>query len=83
MRLVADIFKQVRDSDFERELHERIELTEKERHSAIAQATTKVATELQYTATEKDTEIRALKTKLEAEEVTLQLAVTQAQSAAK
>lgn len=77
----ADILKQVRDSDFEHQLHERLELAEKEKQSAIALATTKVASELQQAASAKDAVIQELKAKLESEAVARQLAVTQALSA--
>ena len=76
----ADILKQVRDSDFEHQLHERLELAEKEKQSAIELATTKVASELQQTAAAKDSEIQELKAKIDASEVARQLAVTQALS---
>ncbi len=76
----ADILKQVRDSDFEHQLHERLELAEKEKESAIALATTKVASELQQAASAKDAVIQELKAKLESEAVARQLAVTQALS---
>ena len=76
----ADILKQVRDSDFEHQLHERLELAEKEKQSAIALATTKVASELQQVASAKDAVIQELKAKLESEAVARQLAVTQALS---
>jgi hypothetical protein len=76
----ADILKQVRDRDFEHQLHERLELAEKEKQSAIDLATTRVASELQQAAAAKDSEIKELKTKLESESVARQLAVTQALS---
>jgi len=76
----ADILKQVRDSDFEHQLHQRLELAEKEKQSAIELATTKVTSELQQAAIAKDSEIQSLKTKLESEAVARQLAVTQALS---
>ncbi|WP_019883771.1 MULTISPECIES: DUF2130 domain-containing protein [unclassified Methylophilus] len=76
----ADILKQVRDSDFEHQLHERLELAEKEKQSAIELATTKVASDLQQAAAAKDSEIKELKSKLESEAVARQLAVTQALS---
>ena len=65
----ADILKQVRDNDFEKQLHERLELAEQEKRSAIELATTKVSSELQKAAAVKDTEIQQLKAKLDAEEV--------------
>lgn len=76
----ADILKQVRDSDFEHQLHERLELAEKEKQSAVELATTKVTSQLQQEAAAKDSEIQALKTKLETEEVARKLAVTEALS---
>ena len=39
----ADILKQVRDGDFEKQLHERLELAEREKRDAIALAEAKVA----------------------------------------
>jgi len=42
----ADILKQVRDNDFEQQLHERLELAEQDKLNAIELATTKVANEL-------------------------------------
>lgn len=37
----ADILKQVRDGDFEKQLHERLELAEREKQDAIALAEAK------------------------------------------
>jgi hypothetical protein len=68
----------VRDNDFEHQLHERLELAEKEKLTAIELATTRVASELQKSAAAKDSEIQELKNKLQAEEVARQLVVTQA-----
>lgn len=77
----ADILKQVRDSDFEHQLHERLELAEQDKKNAIELATTKVASELQKTAALKDNEIQELRAKLDAEEVARKLAVTEALNA--
>ena len=74
----ADILKQVRDSAFDQQLHERLELAEQEKRSAVELATTKVASELQKTAVAKDTEIQALKARLDAGEVARKLAVAEA-----
>lgn len=76
----ADILKQVRDSDFDKQLHERLELAEQDKRSAIELAKTKLASELQKAASTKDAEIQELKAKIEAGEVARQLAVTQALS---
>ncbi len=77
----ANILKQVRDGDFEQQLHDRLELAEKDKQNAIELATTKVASELQKATTAKDSEIQQLKAKLDAGEVARQLAVIQALSA--
>ena len=62
----ADILKQVRDTDFEKQLHARRELADQEKQRAIELAETKVAGELQKAAAAKDSEIQALKAKLDA-----------------
>ncbi|WP_316159449.1 DUF2130 domain-containing protein [Bradyrhizobium sp. SZCCHNRI3042] len=77
----AEILKQVRDADFEEQLHDRLELAEREKQSALELAKTKLSNELQKTATAKDAEIQELKARLEASEVSQRLAVTQALSA--
>ncbi|WP_429500935.1 DUF2130 domain-containing protein (plasmid) [Robbsia andropogonis] len=77
----ADILKQVRDNEFEQQLHERLELAELDKRNAIELATTKVANELQKVAVQKDFEIQELKAKLDAGEVARKLAVTEALSA--
>ncbi|RYH00403.1 MAG: DUF2130 domain-containing protein [Alphaproteobacteria bacterium] len=76
----ANILKQVRDSEFEQQLHERLELAEKDKSNAIELATTKVANELQKAAAAKDSEIQDLRAKLNAGEVEQKLAVTVALS---
>ena len=74
----ADILKQVRDSAFEQQLHDRLELAEQDKQNAIELATTKITSELQKSATIKDSEIQELKAKLDAGEVARKLAVTEA-----
>ena len=74
----ADILKQVRDGDFEKQLHERLELAEREKQDAIALAEANVTNALQKTAAAKDTEIQALKAQLDEGEVARKLAVTEA-----
>mgnify|MGYP002348264212 CR=1 FL=1 len=78
----ADILKQVRDGDFEKQLHERLALAEQDKRSAVALAQAHMAQELQQAAVAKDTEILGLKAQLEAEEVARKLAVTEALAAA-
>lgn len=77
----ANILKQVRDADFEKQLHERLELAEQQKQSAVELARIKLASELQHAAAAKDTEIQSLKAKLDAIEVAQKLAITQAVSA--
>lgn len=76
----ADILKQVRDGDFERQLHERLELAEQEKRAAVELAETKAASESQKDAAAKDAEISGLRAKLDAGETTRKLAVTEALS---
>lgn len=77
----ANILKQVRDSEFEQQLHDRLELAEQDKRNAIELAETKVASELQKAAAAKDAEIQELKSRLDAGEVARKLAVTEALSA--
>ena len=74
----ADILKQVRDGEFEQQLHERLELAEREKRDAIALAKAEVTNTLQKAAAAKDTEIQALKAQLDAGEVARKLAVAEA-----
>jgi hypothetical protein len=76
----ADILKQVRDSAFEQQLHERLELAELDKRNAVELATTRVASELQQSAAAKDAEIQGLKAKVDAAEVARKLAVAEALS---
>lgn len=77
----ADILKQVRDSEFEQQLHERLELAEQDKRNAVELAQTKAASELQKAAAAKEAEIQELKARLDAGEVARKLAVTEALSA--
>jgi hypothetical protein len=77
----AEILKQVRDGDFERQLHERLELAEREKQNAVELAKAVASSDLQKTAAAKDAEIQGLKSKLETSDVTQKLAVTEALSA--
>ncbi len=76
----AAILKQVRDSEFEQQLHDRLELAERDKRNAIELAETKASNELQKAAAVKDVEIQGLKARLDAGEVTRKLAVTEALS---
>lgn len=76
----ADILKQVRDSAFEKQLHERLELAEQDKRNAVELAQSKVTGESQKAAAAKDAEIQALKARLDAGEVARKLAVAEALS---
>lgn len=77
----AEILKQVRDKEFEQQLHERLELAEKDKMNAVQLATTKITSELEKVAASKEAEIKELKAKLDASEVQQKLAVTEALNA--
>lgn len=77
----ADILKQVRDADFDKQLHERLVLAEQDKLTAVELAEARMVGELQKAAAAKDSEIQTLKAQLDAGEVQRQLAVTQALSA--
>lgn len=76
----ANILKQVRDGEFEQQLHERLELAEQDKRNAVELAHTKGASELQKAAAAKDAEILSLQAKLDASGVSRKLAVTEALS---
>ncbi len=77
----ANILKQVRDSEFDQQLHDRLALAEKDKLIAVELAQTKTASELQKAAAIKDAEIQDLKAKLDAGEAARKLAVAEALSA--
>lgn len=74
----ADILKQVRDRDFEQQLHERLELAEQDKRNEVELAKTKLTHELQTSAAAKDAEIQELKARLDGAETSRKLAVTEA-----
>ena len=74
----ADILKQVRNSEFEKDLHDRLELAEKDKLNAVELVKEKTHREAQQAVTAKETEIQELKAKLGASEVAQKLAVTEA-----
>lgn len=77
----ADILKQVRDSEFEQELHERLELAEKDKLNAVELAEAKAASESQKAFAAKDAEIQNLNAKLDSIQITQKLEITEAVSA--
>jgi hypothetical protein len=74
----ADILKQVRDSDFEKQLQKRLEIAEKDKQTAVALAQEKLTNQLQKDINTKVTEIQTLKAQMEASENTKKLAVMEA-----
>ena len=78
----ADILKQVRDSDFEKQLNERLALAEQDKRSALELAQEQSTRQLQQAAAAKNAEIQDLQAQLkaqnEAAETARQLAVAQA-----
>ena len=77
----ADILKQVRDDEFEQQLHDRLELAEQDKRNAVELAKTKVTSDLERAAATKDAEIQGLKATLDSIEVTQKLAITEAVNA--
>ena len=73
----ADILKQVRDSEFEQQLHERLELAEKEKLNAVELAQEKAANESQKTAAAKQAEIQELKAQLDKGEEARKFAIAE------
>lgn len=67
----ADILKQVRDHQFEAEIHQRLALAEREKESAVQLAEAKVKNALQEQLAKKDSELAELKAKKEAELIQL------------
>jgi len=74
----ASILKQVRDAEFDQQLHDRLELAEREKRDAVELAKARAAGDMQKAAAAKDAELQELKAKLEAGEVSQKLAVAQA-----
>ena len=79
----ADIIKQVRNAEFEHEMHERLDRAEREKHSALELAQEKAANELQKVAAEKSIEIQQLKAQLQSAEIAQKLAINEALSDAR
>lgn len=78
----ADILRQVRDREFDKQLHERLEMAEREKQTALKLARSEAASQLQRAAAEKEAQIQALEAQLQASGKDQQLAVEQARHAA-
>jgi len=74
----ADILKQVRDTEFDKQLHERLELAERDKKAAVELARAQLGGELQQVAAAKDAEILELKAKLNDGGMARKLAVAEA-----
>jgi hypothetical protein len=77
----ADILKQVRDSEFEDQIHARLELAEQDKRNAVELAKSQLAIQLLAEQAAKDLEIQDLKGKLESGEASKKLAVNEAKTA--
>lgn len=76
----ADILKQVRDNEFDKQLKERLEFAEMEKKSAVELARSEISGQLQHALSSKDAEVQVLLAKLDAIEVAKKLAITEAVS---
>ncbi|HUH53609.1 MAG TPA: DUF2130 domain-containing protein [Microbacteriaceae bacterium] len=76
----AEILKQVRDSEFEADLHERLQLAEQLKQADIEKAKLEVTRDMQVEAVKKDSLIQDLKSKIEASEIAQKLALAEALS---
>jgi hypothetical protein len=74
----ASILRQVRDGEFEKQLHERLELAEQDKRNAIELATARQAVELQAAAASAQAEVQRLRAQLDAAETARKLAVNEA-----
>ena len=74
----ADILKQVHNSEFEYELHERLEIAEKDKLKEVELAKSNIQNEMQKLAAIKEAEIQELKLKLDAGEMSQKVAVMEA-----
>lgn len=77
----ADILKQVRDNEFEKQLNSRLGLAEKEKIAAIELEKIKVTSELDKKAAVKDAEIQELKAKIHNSEIITKLSINEAVNA--
>ena len=74
----SDILKQVRNKEFEKDLHERLELAESEKNAAVELAKATIANALILETSKKDTEIERLKSEMNASETNKKIAVMEA-----
>lgn len=74
----ADILKQVRNHEFEKELHERVEMLEKDKENSVKLAEANIKNVLQVDLAKKDGELAEMKSKINNAELEKKLAVTEA-----
>ena len=74
----ADILKQVRDKDFDKQLHERLEQAKRENSKIRELDQAQAEQTLQKTKSAKDAQIQELQAKLESEQAAKELAVSEA-----
>lgn len=74
----ADILKQVRDSDFNKQLQERLSLADKEKLDAVELAKEKTINEMRESVTKKEMEISNLKAQIDGSEMKEKLAINEA-----
>ena len=74
----ADILKQVRDKDFDRQLHERLQQAERENSKIRELDQAQAEQTLQKTKSAKDAQIQELQARLESEQAAKELAVSEA-----
>ena len=77
----ADILKQIRDREFDKEIHDQLERAEEEKATAIELAKAVVTNELTKSAAEKDSEIERLRAELKTSEISAKLTLNEALSA--
>lgn len=74
----ADIAKQVRDREFDAQLHDRLEVAEREKQNALELAKSAAAQQLQRAEAAQATKVHDLQAQLDAAETARKLAVTEA-----
>ena len=74
----AEILKQVHNSEFEQQLHERLELAEKDKLTEVELAKSLIRNDMQQVLASKDANIKELEAKIDAGEVARKLAVVEA-----
>ncbi|MSS84906.1 DUF2130 domain-containing protein [Actinomycetaceae bacterium WB03_NA08] len=77
----ADIVRQVRDKEFEKQIHERLQLAEQDKERALDLAAAKAEAQLKEEAAAKSAQIQELQAQLEARETQEKLAIAEALSA--